>query len=702
MTRNPLSAARTPFIRLLLPLLAGIVGQALLRLPLWSCLLPGLGGLVLWGMLTKRGTIEEQYRKREFFGWGLFLILLSAGATLHHLQQRPYRLPEGFYPVAVAHIDHEAVEKEGAYYCPASITGLVDTLGHTVPYREKVALYFEKSLSAGRLDYGDRVVFEFRLRPIAGVGNPGDFDRAAFMRYQGIARSQYLADGRWRCIGHEPRSGLRAWAAGQQATLAHCIDTCHLAPHSALLLKTLLLGDRTDFPPDLRQSFSASGLSHILAVSGLHMGVIASLVYLLLFPLAWSETGRKLRPLLTLLVLWVYACITGLSPSAVRASIMASFVLTAEFLERRNSSLNALFAAAFFMLLYDTRLVFDAGFQMSFAAVAAILLFYRRLNIGGRSPHRLVRWMSSCTAVSIAAQAGALPIALYYFHTLPLLFLVGNLVVLPLLPVIFGLALLMLLLTTLHLPYVWIADATDLLLRFIEWLSLAIDRLPGSHIEGVWLEPRYLWGYFIGGILIYLTAKRRSKRLLGLTLGAAILFLAADLANHRPLRPEVIVYEDRLSTVVQLSDREQCYLLLTDTLPPELPLTGEPYRQRNGHANHTLIQPGALPVEGTQLFVDYPFALFHGKRLLLLDSTGWKSTDTRLPGKRLSIDYAVVDRQFDGRLADVTRLFDVGQVIIGANVHPSRARLWLNDCYKQGIACHDVRTEGAWIYSPTR
>ena len=702
MTRNPLSAARTPFIRLLLPLLAGIVGQAQLHLPLWGCLLPGLGGLVLWGLLTKRGTIEEQYRKREFFGWGLFLIFLSAGATLHHLQHRPYRMPDGFYPVAVAHIDHEATEKEGAYYCPASITGLVDTLGHTVPYHEKVALYFEKSLSAGRLDYGDRVVFEFRLRPIAGVGNPGDFDRAAFMRYQGIARSQYLADGRWRCIGHEPRSGLRAWAAGQQAALAHRIDTCHLAPHSALLLKTLLLGDRADFPPDLRQSFSASGLSHILAVSGLHMGVIASLVYLLLFPLAWSETGRKLRPLLTLLVVWIYACVTGLSPSAVRASIMASFLLTAEFLERRNSSLNALFAAAFFMLLYDTRLVFDAGFQMSFAAVAAILLFYRRLNIGGRSPHRLVRWMSSCTAVSIAAQAGALPIAIYYFHTLPLLFLVGNLVVLPLLPVIFGLALLMLLLTALHLPYVWIADATDLLLRFIEWLSLAIDRLPGSHIEGIWLEPRYLWGYFIGGILIYLTVKRRSKRLLGLTLGAAILFLAADLANHRPLRPEVIVYEDRQSTVVQLSDREHCYLLLPDTLPPSQPLPGEPYRQRNGHTNHTLIQPGALPVEGPQLLIDYPFALFHGKRILLLDSTGWKSTDTRLPGKRLSIDYAIVDRLFDGRLADVTRLFDVGQVIIGANVHPSRARLWLNDCYKQGIACHDVRTEGAWIYSPTR
>ena len=701
MTRNPLSAARTPFIRLLLPLLAGIVGQAQLHLPLWGCLLPGLGGLMLWGLLTKRGTIEEQYRKREFFGWGLFLIFLSAGATLHHLQHRPYRMPDGFYPVAVAHIDHEATEKEGAYYCPASITGLVDTLGHTVPYREKVALYFEKSLSAGRLDYGDRVVFEFRLRPIAGVGNPGDFDRAAFMRYQGIARSQYLADGRWRCIGHEPRSGLRAWAAGQQAALAHRIDTCHLAPHSALLLKTLLLGDRADFPPDLRQSFSASGLSHILAVSGLHMGVIASLVYLLLFPLAWSETGRKLRPLLTLLVVWIYACVTGLSPSAVRASIMASFLLTAEFLERRNSSLNALFAAAFFMLLYDTRLVFDAGFQMSFAAVAAILLFYRRLNIGGRSPHRLVRWMSSCTAVSIAAQAGALPIAIYYFHTLPLLFLVGNLVVLPLLPVIFGLALLMLLLTALHLPYVWIADATDLLLRFIEWLSLAIDRLPGSHIEGIWLEPRYLWGYFIGGILIYLTVKRRSKRLLGLTLGAAILFLAADLANHRPLRPEVIVYEDRQSTVVQLSDRERCYLLRPDTLPPAQPLPGEPYRQRNDTQPYP-DTTGSLAGRGAP----FPYRL---PLCPLPRQTAAPARQHRLEGHRHpAAGQTAVDRLCHSRPA-IRRTAGRRDPTLRRRPGYHRGQRAsvacppvLNDCYKQGIACHDVRTEGAWIYSPTR
>lgn len=697
MNRSPLSAARTPFIRLLVPLLAGIVGENLLHLPVWSCALPALAGMTLWIAATGRSRIEEQYRRRRFFGWGLFLIVFSLGAILHATQHQRDPLPEGFYPVAVAHIDQRAAEKNNAYYCPATLTALIDTTGEAIPYREKVALYFEKSLQARRLDYGDQVAFEFNLQPIDAGGNPGDFDFASFMRHQGIVQSQYITDSKWRCIGHQPRSGFWKWVTTRQSQLAHQIDTCRLSLHSALLLKALMLGDRQGFPQELRQTFSAAGLSHILAVSGLHMGVVASLVYLLLFPLAWSEWGRRLRPLLTLLALWLYACITGLSPSAVRACIMASFLLTAELLERRNSSLNALFAAAFFMLLYDTHLLFDVGFQMSFAAVAAILLFYRRLNIGGKSPHVVVRWASSCIAVSLAAQIGALPIAIYYFHTIPLLFLIGNLVVLPLLPLIFGLALLMLLLTSLHLPYVWIATATDWLLQSIEWLSNHIEQLPGSHIEGVWLAPRYLWLYLAGGVLAYLTVKRRSKRLLWATLGTGIVFLTADLASYRPPRPEIVVYESEPSTVIQLSDPTGCYLLLPDSLPRSEELAGEAYRQQNGHKTHKVFGPKSGVFQSEEIFIAYPFVEFYGKRLLLLDSCQWQQQSVHKP---LRVDYAIIDRRFDGRLADAVRLFDIGHFIIGANVHPARARSWMNDCYKRGIPCHDVRSQGAWIYTP--
>ena len=162
----------------------------------------------------------------------------------------------------------------------------------------------------------------------------------------------------WKYIGEKPKSNLRKATSDLQKHLSDQLQSCNLSKNSTLLLRALLLGERQEFPQDLRSYFSAAGLSHVLAVSGLHMGVVASLIYFLFFLLSLFKSCRKLRPLFTLFVLWIYAYITGLSPSAVRACIMASFLLTAEFLDRRNSSLNALFAAAFFMLSYDTNLIF--------------------------------------------------------------------------------------------------------------------------------------------------------------------------------------------------------------------------------------------------------------------------------------------------------------------------------------------------------
>ena len=138
MNSSSLSAARTPFIRLLVPLLAGILYQEFLCLPIWGNLIPALCGLVLWSSFIKRDSIEEQYHKRSIFGVGLFLIVFSIGAILHGTQNRISQQPSGFYPIAIAHVNDKAVEKTNSYYCPVTITALSDTNGSIVKYKEKI------------------------------------------------------------------------------------------------------------------------------------------------------------------------------------------------------------------------------------------------------------------------------------------------------------------------------------------------------------------------------------------------------------------------------------------------------------------------------------------------------------------------------------------------------------------------------------
>ncbi len=691
MKRSSLSASRTPFIRLLLPLLVGIgCGE---WLPEWVWLLSALGGVVLWSLSVKRDSIEEQLLKRRYWGVGLSLLIFALGLGLYQLQHRPVKLPKHPYPTAIARIDQKATEKNNSYYCPATVSALCDSNGVSVSYEMAVALYMEKSLAANRLRRGDLIVIPFAPQPIVARSNPDEVNYVRFMKRRGMEYSQFLRDSQWQYLGRG-KSNLRDYAAMWQERGVQLLHRCHLSPHSTAILKAMLLGEQQELSPDLRQSFSAAGISHILAVSGLHTGIVAMLIYWLLYPLKLLEATRRWRPVIAMVVLWIYCFITGLSPSAIRATIMASFLLVAEAMERRNSSLNALFAAAFFMLLYDIDLLFHVGFQLSFSAVASILLFYPRLNVWGKSPNRLIRWISSTLAVSIAAQIGTLPLAIYYFHTIPLLFLLGNIVVLPLLPVIFGGGFLLLLLSTLQLPLKGVSYCVDSLLQFIEGLSKWIYQLPGSHLDGVWLEARYLWCYLIGGILLYIAFKNRSKRILWATLVLGISFLIADLYRSQPNYPEVIVYEDNQLSVLQLSEGKEAYLIIPDEIIGER-IVGENHRLRNGQRKARVVQPNSPEVYEGNLFVSYPFAQFYDNTIVLLDSTNWSNRTP--PRHRLLVDYAVVDRSFQGKIAEVSKLFEIRRVIIAANVHPSRTGSLEKECKKLGISCHNIRTQGAWI-----
>ncbi len=692
MKSSTLSASRTPFIRLLIPLLVGIGCGEYLSWPGWIAILSALGGIILWSISLKRDSIEEQLRKRHYWGWGLFLLLFSLGLGLYQWQHRPIELPKHHYPTAIARIEQKAIEKRNTYYCEATIEALCDSNGASVTYKMPIALYLGKSLYANRLRRGDLVAIPFTPKPIQGGSNPDEMDYVRFMKHRGIEYSQYLQDNQWRYLGKDT-DDLQGRVAQWQEQLIRQLYRCHLSPQSTAILKAMLLGEQQELSPELRQTFSAAGISHILAVSGLHTGIVAMLIYGLLYPLTLSASTRRCRPIIALLILWLYCFITGLSPSAVRATIMASFILVAEAIERRNSSLNALFAAAFFMLLYDTNLLFHVGFQLSFTAVASILLFYSRLNVWGNSRYRIVRWLSSTLAVSIAAQIGTLPIAIYYFHTLPLLFLLGNLVVLPLLPIIFGGGFLLLLLSALNWPIDWLKSSIDFLLHFIEKVSVWIYHLPGSHLDGVWLESRYLWAYLVGGILLYIAFKNRSKQMLWITLVAGIAFLIADLYSTKPGDPEFIVYDDNKATVIQLSEGKSACLILPDTLTTER-IVGENHRWRNGQRTPLLVYPGSPGLQQENTFISYPFARFYSQTLLLLDSTNWCN---RTAGHTIPVDHAIIDKQFQGKIKELLPLFSIHHIIIAANVHPTRANNLTQECYQLGIPCHNIRAQGVWI-----
>ncbi|MFN3875817.1 MAG: ComEC/Rec2 family competence protein, partial [Flavobacteriales bacterium] len=274
---------------------------------------------------------------------------------------------------------------------------------------------------------GDAVWVDGELAAIGRTPDPGGFDRAARAEACGLAHELLAPAGHWRIAGHE-----RRWTDAFQharAGIAAWLDASGMAPRELALVKALVLGLRDELDGEQRTAFARSGTIHVLAVSGMHVGLVYAALMYALGRLGKGARARWARGMLVLAALWGYAGLTGASPSVVRAAFMFSLFALAGFSRRQPDHLNSLFAAAFFLLLYDPGLLTQAGFQLSFLAVLGIILFYAPLSRIWSPASRLLRQAWGLVAVSASAQLLTAPLAMVLFKAFPIWFLPANLVV---------------------------------------------------------------------------------------------------------------------------------------------------------------------------------------------------------------------------------------------------------------------------------
>jgi competence protein ComEC len=221
-----------------------------------------------------------------------------------------------------------------------------------------------------------------------------------------------------------------------KSDLIYFINQSALNNHAKNIIQALLLGERTHLEDEVKVSFSNTGIIHILAISGLHIGLISTMLLWLLSPLKRHAKTKNFPYIIAILSLWVYAVLVGFSPSVVRAVTMFSFINIGLLIKRESSIINTIAASMFILLIYNPFYIFDVGFQLSYGAVFAIVLFYPIFKKWYYPQNKLVKFFYDILLVSLAAQIGVLPLSLYYFHQLPGLFLIANLVAIPLLTVL--------------------------------------------------------------------------------------------------------------------------------------------------------------------------------------------------------------------------------------------------------------------------
>ncbi|MEW5723360.1 MAG: DNA internalization-related competence protein ComEC/Rec2 [Thermodesulfobacteriota bacterium] len=409
-----------------------------------------------------------------------------------------------------------------------------------------------------RVTQGDRVRFPVLLRRLHGFANPGGFDYERYMTGQGLWVSGFLGSPRLLIPVRGGEEGGLGWTLGRLRFQAARFLEQNVGEPALGLMKALLLGQADEVDAGLVEAFRRLGLAHLLAISGLHVGLIALAGYIVLRRLLLLKADNALRfnaprlaALLALGPVLFYAGLAGGRPSTTRAALMVAVFLLATLLERRKDYLTALAVAAWVILLMSPGAVFTPSFQLSFAAVGAIILlaprfqevFFTRDEEERRPRSRLLTWALGLAFVSTAALLGTAPIAAWHFNRLPLLSLPANMIYTPLISmgvVPTGLAALAL---APVLP--WAAQGLLRLVEWFLWLVLpsleAAASLPGVELLVPTPSPLFLVAFylFVGAFFLARPWQRAALGAAAVAAAYVLLVLVSGLSEPRDPRLEV-------------------------------------------------------------------------------------------------------------------------------------------------------------------
>ncbi len=564
----------------------------------------------------------------------------------------------------------------------------------------RVQVYFEREDRCYELMPGDCICGSGKLLRFEDPVNPLEFNYGAYQRGKGIFYHLYLDSASWVPSPASAAVGLKIRSKRIRRTLMDRIDRSIEGPDERAILYSLLLGYRAELGQEVKQQFVRSGSMHILAVSGLHVGILYLLPALLIRKIRGSVTGRLLATLALLALLWSYALLTGLSPSVVRAVTMCSVHRMAILTGRRTGIFHVLSLTAFLMVLSRPAIIFEAGFQLSFAAVAGIAGFQKPLSAMIPVKGWLARKAWQLVTVSLAAQLATAPLSLYYFHQFSNVFLLSNLVVIPLATVILYVGLAFILLSSLGLyPLSGILEWLTSLLNGITHL---MGRIPGGFSENITLVPVQVYLLYFALILAGLFMRSRKVVVLhALMVSVAILLLVSGIREYRVRSHEAFyVFSIRGESAISfIRGREHSLYRGGRIRGDSLQI---PYALRNFSVRHKLSSPVFLPGKsgiqhcridtgGVRLL----FTVFKDRRILILSQLSELPPGNTV---RLETDILVLVDNVSCNLESLIHVFKPGLIIVDGSSH-SRYHIEMEKaCIHHGIPFHSTEKDGFYVY----
>lgn len=553
-----------PFARILLPFSIGVFISLLIPVSpelFWGLLLL----LVLvYLVFTKTSKSTDTFKNQYFTAVILSLLLISVGFLRTHYFDSQLRSNyfKNFDSADVMQIcvDDAVTESEKFYKAYVKVERVRNQQWHSSSGR--LLVFFNKAIVKTKPKIGNRFLIKGLTQSIPPPSNPATFNYKQYLFYHNIHEQFFVKPNQIIALNQDKKS-IYAHAQGLRDQCVRQLSLYIKDKEALGVSLALLLGYKEDLNPETMQSFSKTGTLHVLAVSGLHAGIVFMILNVLTSFLLRFKRGKQIQSLLVLLGIWYYAYVTGLSPSVCRASLMFSLMAVAKLSNRKTSSFNVVFMSAFILMLLNPFIIVDVGFQLSYTAVLGILYLQPKLQNLYLPKFKVDEYIWGLLTVSFAAQLFTFPLSIYYFHQFPLYFLLSNLLVIPLILVVLIL-LIALLIVSIYSPLAEIvAIIIEFILKINSTVLTSIEKLPYNSLTGLYLnKAEMLLLYFIIFIVLGLLTFKRKWQLMFL-LFLVLIFQTNTLVSRKMVSNQKLltIHSIKNHDVVSCIEGDKMYLI---------------------------------------------------------------------------------------------------------------------------------------------
>jgi len=626
-------------------------------------------------------ALFHRYKKRilfTLFSWLLFVLL---GISSIYFQEKSNHT--NFYQHAITNnsttiLTIDKVLKSDNYYdkyiANVSQINQQKTVG-------KILVAIQKDSLQKPLQIDTKLLLKPIFKELPIPLNPNQFNYKEYLKTQGVYEQITTKNQQFKILKPTTNSFIGI-ASNFRNNVKSSLQKHAFSADELGVINALLLGERKEISKELLQNYSKAGAIHILAVSGLHIGIILLILSILFHPLERLKNGKLIKTMVIVVLLWMFAFIAGLSASVVRAVTMFTAVAIGQTFNRKNVVEHSLVFSMFLLLLVKPLFLFDVGFQLSYLAVFGIVWLQPKLADLWKPKYKAVRFFWQLITVSLAAQVGILPLSLFYFHQFPGLFMLSNLVIIPFLGIILMGGFLVIFLSLLHILPTFLAETygfiISLMNHFIYWISEQ-EQFLFSNISFSFLLmlSSYILLFFGAQFFIY----RNAKRLLYF-LTSVVLFQAVFIYEKQQTstKNEFIIFHKSRKTMLGRRNG--------NTLQVFHNLDSTTINQQKTLLSYQTSENVSLSFQHT-----IPTILsFKNQQILLIDSLGVYKIDN------LKNPILLLHNSPKINLNRLITIVQPTQIIADGSNYKSYLKNWKLICEKKKIPFYSTGKNGAFVF----